>query len=221
MTREPAPGARQERVAAVGVEEGREVAGGDLMDRRDELLGREGDEQHGQDQPHAASAPAGARTAGGVQPERLAQTRPPQRALLPRDEGDDEHELPDQPCRQAQQERLRGAGSARRDRSASQGATIQARKAMGSAAAAQTAAIFPREYCGSSGAAGGVATGAGVGRRLAVMVVMGRRYGRAGAPSSDEGRVRARPGDDFVSSSGMRWAGASSAGRDVPGRVRS
>src|SRR4051812_28581038 len=75
---------------------------------------------------------------------------------------------------------------------------------MGSAAAAQTAAIFPTEYCGTRTASSiGIGAPRSAVRSGAAMVAtgavlsgwesMGRRYGRGGALSSAEGRVRCPP----------------------------
>src|SRR5437763_6479155 len=73
----------------------------------DELLCAERDEQRQDDEPDPASAAPAARTARGTEPERLSQHRPAERPLLTPYEHHHEHELPDQPAGQRDDEGLR------------------------------------------------------------------------------------------------------------------
>ena len=55
------------------------------------------DDQWQNDEPQLASAPPGSRSTRGAEPERVSHDGPPQRSLFTPDERHHEHELPDEP----------------------------------------------------------------------------------------------------------------------------
>ena len=98
---------------------------------------------------------------GALQPQGLADARPAQRAALARDQDDDEHELPDQPARSGTCISARVSGAGPSSRSASQGATTQARNAHRQRGRRPDAEDLARASTAGIAAAGGGGRGAG------------------------------------------------------------
>src|SRR5205823_6628136 len=146
--RVPAPGAVQERLARVRAEERAEVSAL-RPSQRDQRLDEGCDHQRDHDEPDPAAGAARARAPRRAEPERLADGRPAEGPLLAPDKGGHEHELPDEPDREADVQRLEErdvAGSG--ELVLQSGRDEPARAAIGSAAAAHTAKIARSPYCG-------------------------------------------------------------------------
>ena len=104
---EPAPGSAEEGLATVGAEEVAEIP---HRGTRDEPPGPQlpdGDEDGEGERPppHLAAHASGLRILGWSQPEGVANARPLESTELPPDEDHDQHELPDEPRREADQQR--------------------------------------------------------------------------------------------------------------------
>ena len=143
------------RVAGVRVEERGRGRGSRVLDRRDELLDAERDDQRDHDQPDAAAEAAAARTPRGAEPQRLAA--PPTSAASAARGATritTSTNCQTSPAVRRDDQRLRDTGSGRRYGRRATGATTQASRPIGSAAAAQTPRIFAEpQYCGIASAA--------------------------------------------------------------------
>ena len=93
---EPAPRSCQQVLSSVRAQELEELAGRGPRDCQ-EPLGGDGDGQRQNEQPQLASAPTSARSTRAAEPERVSHDGPPQRPLFTPDERHHEHELPDEP----------------------------------------------------------------------------------------------------------------------------